>query len=170
MKFGRVNPSYCLEDQAITGLGNVFNNYLESDLVGFALDRREGTLGIGSAFLVSTGEITGRLPKDKYLVATPNVKDVIWWENIAEMSQDAFEKLYDDMITHMSGQDYFVQDLYAGSDRVLSFNIRFVTELAWHSLFIRHLLRRPERSDLDDYLAKCTLINCPSFRCNPARH
>ena len=74
------------------------------------------------------------------------------------------------MITHMSGQDYLVQDLYAGSDRALSFNIRVVTELAWHSLFIRHLLRRPERSDLDDYLAKCTLINCPSFRCNPARH
>ena len=114
MKFGRDHPSYCLEDQAITGLGNVFYNYLESDLVGFALDRREGTLGIGGAFLVSTGEITGRLPKDKYIVATPNVKDVIWWENNAEMSQDAFEKLYDDMITHMLGQDYLVQDLYAG--------------------------------------------------------
>ncbi len=85
---------------------------MESDLFGFALDRREGTLGIGDAFLVSTGEITGRSPKDKYIVATPDVKDVIWWENNAEMSQDAFEKLYADMITHMSGQDYFVQDLY----------------------------------------------------------
>ena len=130
MNFGRVNPCYCLEDQAITGLGNVFYNYLESDLVGFVLDRREGTLGIGGTFLVSTGEIAGRSPKDKYIVARPDLKDIIWWENNAEMSQDAFEKLYDDMITHMLGQDYFVQDLYAGSDRALSFNIRVVTELA----------------------------------------
>ena len=80
MKFGRVNPSYCLEDQAITGLGNVFYNYLESHLVGFAVDRREGALGIGDAFLVSTGEFTGRSPKDKNIVATPDVKDVICWK------------------------------------------------------------------------------------------
>ena len=65
MKFGRVDPSYCLEDQAITGLGNVFYNYLESDLVGFAVDRLEGILGLGGAFLVSTGEFTGGSPKDK---------------------------------------------------------------------------------------------------------
>ncbi|MAT87963.1 MAG: phosphoenolpyruvate carboxykinase (ATP) [Aestuariivita sp.] len=170
MTFGRVNPSWRLEDQEITGLGNVYYNYLEPDLIEVALDRREGTLGIGGAFLVSTGKFTGRSPKDKHIVATSDVKDVIWWENNAEMSQSAFEALYTDMITHMSGKDYFVQDLYAGSDSEFSFNIRLVTELAWHSLFIRHLLRRPSRSDLDHYVPEYTVINCPSFQCLPTRH
>lgn len=170
MTFGRVNPNSWLEDQQITGLGNVYYNYLEPDLVECALDRREGELGIGGVFLVSTGKFTGRSPKDKHIVATDGVKDAIWWENNAEMSKMAFDTLYADMISHMGGNDYFVQDLYAGSDAELSFNIRVVTELAWHSLFIRHLLRRPARSELDQYVPEYTLINCPSFQADPKRH
>ncbi len=33
MAFGRVNPNHRLEDQGITGLGNVYYNYMEPDLV-----------------------------------------------------------------------------------------------------------------------------------------
>ena len=170
MTFGRVNPNSRLEGQKITGLGNVYYNYLESDLLEFAMDRHEGKLGIGGVFLVSTGKFTGRSPEDKHIVKTADVKDAIWWENNAEMSQRAFDILFEDMISHMGGKDYFVQDLYAGSDRELSFNIRLVTELAWHSLFIRHLLRRPERSELDQYVPEYTVINCPSFQADPDRH
>ena len=45
-----------------------------------------------------------------------------------------------------------------------------VTELAWHNLFIRHLLRRPERAALDSFIADFTVINCPSFQANPEKH
>ncbi len=170
MIFGRVNPSSRLEDHKITGLGNIYYNYLEPDLIGAALERREGKLGIGGAFLVSTGKFTGRSPKDKHIVITSGVKDTVWWENNAQMSQDAFDTLYADVIAHMGDKDYFVQDLYAGSDRELSVNIRLVTELAWHSLFMRHLLLHPARCELDHYIPEYTVINCPSFRADPERH
>jgi phosphoenolpyruvate carboxykinase (ATP) len=45
-----------------------------------------------------------------------------------------------------------------------------VAELAWHGLFIRHLLRRPERAELDSFVPEWTIINCPSFKADPARH
>ncbi len=45
-----------------------------------------------------------------------------------------------------------------------------VTELAWHSLFIRHMLRRPERDELDAFIPEFTVINSPSFRADPKRH
>jgi len=45
-----------------------------------------------------------------------------------------------------------------------------VTELAWHGLFIRHLLRRPERAELDSFVADWTVINCPGFKADPACH
>jgi phosphoenolpyruvate carboxykinase (ATP) len=45
-----------------------------------------------------------------------------------------------------------------------------VTELAWHNLFIRHLLRRPERAELDTFVPEFTIINCPSFKADPERH
>ncbi len=170
MTFGRVNPHHLLENQGICGLGNVYYNYMEPDLVSAALERREGRLGIGGALLVTTGKFTGRSPKDKYVVDTPDVRDYIWWDNNAKMSATDFDKLYKDMLAHMKGRDQFVQDLYAGADPELSVNIRLVTELAWHNLFIRHLLRRPAREALDNFVSDYLVINCPSFCADPSRY
>jgi phosphoenolpyruvate carboxykinase (ATP) len=170
MAFGRVNPQFRLEDQGISGLGNVFYNLMEPALIEAALKKGEGTLGNGGAFLVTTGKFTGRSPKDKHVVRTPSVEKSIWWDNNAAMSPEGFDALYADMLDHMKGRDYFVQDLVAGADPELAINVRMVTELAWHGLFIRHLLRRPEREALDRFTADFTVINCPRFKADPARH
>ncbi|WP_137699461.1 phosphoenolpyruvate carboxykinase [Marimonas lutisalis] len=170
MTFGRVNPNFQLEDQGIDGLGNVYYNLMEPALIEAALKAGEGHLGNGGTFLVSTGKFTGRSPKDKHVVKTDSVADTIWWENNAEMSPEGFDALYDDMIAHMKGRDYYVQDLIGGADPAHAINVRMVTELAWHNLFIRHLLRRPDRSALDGFIADFTVINCPSFQADPAKH
>ena len=170
MTIGHVNPSFRLDDQGITGLGEVHYNLMEPALVEAALRRGEGSLGKGGALLVTTGKYTGRSPKDKHVVKTASVADKIWWDNNAEMSPEGFDALYADMIEHMKGRDYFVQDLIAGADPAHSIDVRMVTELAWHGLFIRHMLRRPDRADLDDFTADWTIINCPSFKADPKKH
>ncbi len=86
------------------------------------------------------------------------------------MEPEAFDRLHADMLEHMKGKDYFVQDLYGGADPALRLDVRVVTELAWHGLFIRNLLRRPEASELAGFLPEFTIINCPSFKADPARH
>ena len=141
MTTGRVNAKFRLEDQGLEGLGNVYYNLTEPALVEAALTRGEGKLGKGGAFLVTTGKFTGRSPKDKHVVKTPSVAEKIWWDNNAEMSPEGFDALYEDMIAHMKGRDYFVQDLVGGADPANSIDVRMITELAWHSLFIRHMLR-----------------------------
>ncbi|MGR3825611.1 MAG: phosphoenolpyruvate carboxykinase [Salipiger marinus] len=170
MTFGRVNPQFRLEDQGIEGLGNVYYNLMEPALIEAALKRGEGTLGKGGAFYVTTGKFTGRSPQDKHVVRTPSVEDKIWWDNNRAMTPEGFDALHADMVEHMKGRDYFVQDLVGGADPAHSIKVRMVTELAWHGLFIRHLLRRPEREQLDEFLADFTIINCPSFKADPAKH
>lgn len=170
MTTGRVNPKFRLEDQGIVGLGEVYYNLMEPALVDLALQRGEGRLGRGGTLLVSTGKFTGRSPKDKHVVKTDSVVDTIWWDNNGAMSPDGFDTLYSDLLEHMKGRDYSVQDLVAGADPAHAINVRMVTELAWHGLFIRHLLRRPDREDLDDFVADYTVINCPSFKADPERH
>lgn len=170
MTEGRVNPALRLEHQGISGLGNVYYNQIEPALVNAAVQRGEGTLGLGGAFLCETGRFTGRSPKDKFVVRTPLVEGAIWWENNTPMMPTAFDQLYADMLAHMQGRDYFVQDLYAGADPIHRVDVRMITELAWHGLFIRHLLRRPARAELDSFLPEWTVINCPSFKADPARH
>ena len=165
-----VNPSQRLENIGIAGLGEVFYNQLEPDLMEAAIRRGEGRLGQGGALLVSTGSHTGRSPKDKFVVRTASVEQSIWWENNGAMPPAAFGALKADMLAHMQGRDYFVQDLYAGADPAHRLDVRVVTELAWHGLFIRHLLRRPARGDLAGFTADFTIINCPGFTADPVRH
>ena len=60
MATGGVDPSRCLEDQGIAGLGEVHSNLPEPALVELALLRGEGKPGRAGALLVSTGTFTGR--------------------------------------------------------------------------------------------------------------
>ncbi len=170
MTIGRVNPAGRLEDQGITGLGRVYYNLTEAALVEQAVQRGEGRLGRGGAFLCATGPFTGRSPRDKFVVRTQSVENTIWWDNNAAMAPDAFARLQADVLDHMKGRDHFVQDLCAGADPIHRQDVRMVTELAWHGLFIRHMLRRPDRSELDLFTPDWTVINCPSFKADPARH
>jgi phosphoenolpyruvate carboxykinase (ATP) len=170
MRNGRVNPARTLEDQGIGGLGAVHYNLLEPALVEASVRRGEGRLGQGGTLLVSTGRYTGRSPKDKFVVRSPLVEDSIWWENNPPMAAEAFQRLHDDMLAHMKGREYFVQDLFAGADPAHRLDVRLVTELAWHGLFIRHLLRRPSREELDSFEPDWTILNCPGFKADPARH
>jgi phosphoenolpyruvate carboxykinase (ATP) len=170
MTDGRVNPAQKLENQGFHGLGRVYYNYIEPDLMTAAITRGEGRLGLGGSFMCATGQFTGRSPRDKFVVRTPSVDKTIWWENNAAMAPAAFDLLQADMMAHMQGRDYFVQDLFAGADPIHRLDVRVVTELAWHGLFIRHMLRRPERAELDTFIPDWTIVNCPSFKADPARH
>jgi len=170
MTLGRVNPEQTLEKQGFSGLGSVYYNMLEPQLVEAALGKGEGKLGQGGAFLVTTGKFTGRSPKDKHVVKSAATEDSIWWENNAEMSTAGFDALHVDMLAHMQGKDYFVQDLFGGADPTLRLDVRVVTELAWHSLFIRHLLRRPTGPELETFEPEFTVVNCPTFKADPERH
>jgi len=167
---GHVNPSHKLEDMGLTGLGKVYYNLTEPSLVEAALRAGEGRLGHGGTLMVETGKFTGRSPKDKYVVETDSTRDTIWWENNGRMSPEHFATLKADMFEHMKGRDYFVQDLYAGADPAYRLDVRMINEMAWHSLFIRHMLRRPGRSELDAFVPQFTVVNCPSFKADPERH
>jgi phosphoenolpyruvate carboxykinase (ATP) len=167
---GRVNPNRTLDQQGLKGAASVHYNLIEPALVQAAVTRGEGTLGLGGAFLCTTGQFTGRSPKDKFVVRTPATENTIWWDNNAPMTPDAWARLKSDMLAHVQGRDLFVQDLYAGADPVHRLDVRVVTELAWHGLFIRHLLRRPAQAELDGFDPEWTILNLPSFKADPARH
>ncbi|NDV02229.1 phosphoenolpyruvate carboxykinase [Pseudoroseicyclus tamaricis] len=170
MDQGRVNPQMTLERQGIGGLGEIHYNLAEEGLMEAAIANGEGRLGRGGTLLVTTGKHTGRSPKDKFVVRTPTTEDTIWWDNNAPMSPESFALLKADMLAHLEGRRAYVQDLYAGADPAHRLDVRVVTELAWHGLFIRHLLRRPERDELESFAPDYTIINVPSFKADPAKH
>ncbi len=170
METGRVNQAFRLQDQGIETSGKVHYNLLAPALIEAALKRDEGELGRGGTILVSTGAFTGRSPKDKFVVRTPDVEADIWWENNQPMAPDAFDRLQQDMFAYLKDRDLFVQDLYGGADPANRLDVRIITELAWHSHFARTMLRRPERDELSDFTAEFTIIDAPGFKADPVRH
>lgn len=170
MDHGLLKSSMTLAEQGYVDLGAVYYNATEADLVAHAIRRNEGQLGKGGTLIVNTGKFTGRSPKDKHIVVSEMSEDIIWWDANARMTPDAFDRLHADMRAHMVGKDYFVQDLFAGADQRYQIGMRVISELAWHNLFIRHMLIRPDASQLDGFMADYTLVNCPSFFADPERH
>jgi phosphoenolpyruvate carboxykinase (ATP) len=87
------------------------------------------------------------------------------------MSPDDFAALKADFFAALGQKEnLFVQDLYGGSQPEHRVRVRVVTELAWHNLFIRTMLVRPEEHELRKFIADYTIIDLPSFRADPARH
>src|SRR5690606_19762119 len=86
------------------------------------------------------------------------------------MAPAQFDLLLGDFVAHAADKDLYVQDLIGGADPVHALPVRVITELAWHSLFIRNLLIRPDRAALSQFAPKLTIIDLPSFRADPARH
>ncbi len=148
----------------------VRRNLREAELMEFIIRRGEGRLVQSGAIAVETGQHTGRSAEDKYIVRDANTNSVIWWDNAKEMSEEQFDRLLADFISFARHKEIFVQDLYAGADKAHRLNTRVVTEHAWQSLFIRHLLRRPEADELDDFLPEFTVVDLPSFRAAPRDH
>ena len=169
MEHGTFNPATRLALMGLTGAKAVYYNLSEAELHEAAVAAGEGVTGKGGAFLTETGKHTGRSPKDKFVVRTPSVEDTIWWENNAPMAPEAFDRLHADMLAHAQGTLY-VQDLYAGADPAQRLDVRVITELAWHGLFIRHLLRRPDAGELAGFTPDFTILNLPSFKADPDRH
>ncbi|MBU1210864.1 MAG: phosphoenolpyruvate carboxykinase [Alphaproteobacteria bacterium] len=154
----------------LTAARSIVANKTEAELVEIAIRRNEGVLTASGAFAAETGQHTGRSPNDKYIVVDGETEGAIWWDNAKRMSREQFDQLFQDMCAFAADKELFVQDLFAGADADYRLPTRIVTELAWHSLFILHMLRRPKAVELSGFQPQFTVVNLPSFRAAPEYH
>jgi len=156
-----------IENKISARAGSLAWDELAPTLVETALARGEGRLAAGGALAVTTGVFTGRSVKDKFIVRDALTEDKVWWDNSAAMSPTHFETLLSDMLAAVDGKALHAQHLLAAADARHELAVSVFTETAWHALFIRNLLIRPDaptgRTDV-------TILHLPSFQADPARH
>ncbi|MEP9349239.1 phosphoenolpyruvate carboxykinase [Xanthobacter sp. KR7-225] len=170
LETGQRNRACGAEAFGLRKLAGVHWNLQAPELYEHALAKQEGKLSSGGALMAETGVHTGRSPKDKFVVRDASTEGEVWWDNNGAITPAQFETLYEDFLKAAEGKELFAQDLYGGADPSCRIKARVYTEYAWHSLFIRTMLRRPERSELDSYVPDMTIIDLPSFKADPARH
>src|SRR3990172_7598997 len=159
-----------IDTLALSFPAKVLHNTCDAELIELAVAEREGLFSSAGAFTVETGVHTGRSVQDKFTVRDATTDKVVWWDNNKPMAPEAFDLLWADFKDHIKTRRLFVQDLYAGADPAHRLNARIFTELAWHALFIRHLLRKPKPGELANFKPEFTVINLPSFKADPKRY
>lgn len=135
-----------------------------------AIARNEGEIAKDGPLVVKTGVHTGRSAGDKFVVRDAVTDKAVWWDNNKSMSPDHFAALYESFLAYAQGKDVYVQDLHGGADETHRLKVRVVTEYAWHSLFIQHLLIQPVAGELAEFLPEFTIIDFPGFQADPKRH
>lgn len=170
LETGFRNSACGAESFGLRHLTGVHWNLNAPALYEHALERLEGRLAAGGALMAETGVHTGRSPKDKFVVRDAATESEVWWDNNGAITPAQFETLYQDFLSAAEGKTLFAQDLYGGADPAYRIRTRVYTEFAWHSLFIRTMLRRPEHAELADFVPEMTIIDLPSFKADPARH
>ncbi len=141
-------------------------------LIEKAVDRGEGTLASTGALCVETGQYTGRSPKDRFVVDTPEVHDSIAWGEVnVPISQDDYARIKAEVIAHFSERRLFVVHGIAGADRRYSRKFTVITELASQALFIHQMLVRPTKEELANYgLADFVVMAAPKLKLDPFVH
>ncbi len=164
------NGAFGADKFGLKNLKAVYWNPGAPQLYEHALRSGEAMVNADGALCAETGIFTGRSPKDKFTVRDAATDKNVWWAGNQSMTPDQFAALYSDFLAHARNMTLFAQDLYGGADPHFRIRTRVFTELAWHSLFIRTLLRRPETSELAAFVPELTVIDLPSFRADPQRH
>ncbi|MDL1941632.1 phosphoenolpyruvate carboxykinase (ATP) [Chloroflexi bacterium CFX2] len=161
---------YNLSNQGVGNLRLAYWNLPTEALVEEAVFRNEGAIVAGGAFVAFTGKHTARSANDKFVVRHADSENNIWWGVYNRpFAAEKFEVLYDRMLGFLQGRDVFVQDVYAGADENYRLPVRIVTELAWHSHFVRNMFILP--GSLEEYkrfVPEFTIIAIPSFKGAPA--
>lgn len=165
-------PRHDLAAQGIVTPAALHWNLGTAPLVELAVKRGEGILAKHGPLVVETGKHTGRSANDKFIVRDAETENSVWWgKTNKSITPEQFAALRADFMAALAARDtLFVQDLYGGSQPEHRVQVRVITEYAWHSLFIRTLLVRPEASALADFLPEYTIIDLPGFVADPARH
>ena len=165
-------PDAGLDRQGIETRATLHWNLVTARLLETAVARGEGKLSADGPLVVETGQHTGRSAQDKFIVRDAETEGTVWWgKSNKAMSPEHFAALKADFMRALRDkEDLFVQDLYGGSQPEHRVTVRVINELAWHNLFIRTMLVRPEEHELKGLSPDYTIIDLPSFRADPKRH
>ncbi len=157
-----------LAEIGLTNLGTIHWNLSVPQLVEHALARNEAVLASNGALVAATGARTGRSPKDKFIVRSPENAGRIAWGKINQPIEPAiFDRFLARVSAYLQGREVFVLDAWAGADPAHRLPIRVVAEYAWHELFARQLFIRMTPEDQAINQPAFTVIVAPEFLAIP---
>jgi len=131
-----------LENLGLDNIGKVFYNLSFDELIDHELRNDECKMTTSGSTTVDTGIFTGRSPKDKYFVDKQASDEFISWGNVNQpVSNEIFQELLTVAKEQLSNKDIYVTDVYCGASAASKRSVRFVSEIAWQSHFVKNMFK-----------------------------
>lgn len=161
-------PQFLAQKHGLHNLGQIFYNLSTPELYEHILFLREGVMSAHGAVMVETTPNTKLAVRDKFIVEEDVHKDNIAWGEANRAIESAkFNALKARIGAYLQKRNVYVQDCFAGSDSRLKVPMRFVTENAWQSLFVRNTFIEALPAELRQFDPRMTIIVLPGFKAIP---
>ena len=124
----------------------------------------------GPLVFYSDPSCTGRPVQDTFAVAWPEVVDDVWWKaDFSPLDADPYSGLLERVLAHLNERQavLYTADVFCGWDPEFAIPYRLVSEYATHAYFANIMFPKGVRDDADRDAVGWTMINVPSFRCDP---
>lgn len=145
-------------------------NFSPAILYEHALRHEKNTFVTASgALATSSGEKTGRCPKDKRIVSEDSTVNDVWWGPVnTKMTEAVFMINRERAIDYLNTRErLYCFDGFAGWDPKHRIKVRVVCARAYHALFMNNMLIRPTEQELKDFgHPDFTIYNAGQFPAN----
>ena len=144
-------------------------NLPPSALTEITVQKGMGRISSTGALAINTGKLTGRSPKDRFIVKDLITQDAVWWGDInIPFEERDFNVIYDKMMTYFKGKEIYVRDAYVCSISEYQLNLRVINEFPWSNQFASNMFIDPNFEDLSHFSPEWHIINAPGFKANPS--
>ena len=136
------------------------------ELVQDTLRRGEGMLNDTGALVISTGEFTGRSPKDKFTVKDEITENTVNWNEFnIPIESKYFDIIYKKLVAYLNTlPELWVRDCYACADPRYRLTIRSINEKPWNNLFAYNMFLRPTEEELENFTADWQIFSAPGLK------
>jgi phosphoenolpyruvate carboxykinase (ATP) len=149
---------------------NYYYQLLPEDLIMQAVEKGEGFLSSTGALVVSTGEFTGRSPKDRFIVKDALTGSAVDWNELNQpIEEKYFRQLFDKMMTYLQDKKLWVRDCAVCAKEAYQINIRVVNENPCCNHFAYNMFLRPCEEQPTFPTPDWHLIQLPRFFADPLK-
>ncbi len=140
------------------------------ELIAACLRRGEGVLSDTGALAVSTGEFTGRSPKDRFILKDEHTGNSINWNDFnLPLEEKYFNIIFKKATAYLNSlPEIWIRDCFACADPRYRLNIRIITETPAMNLFAANMLLRPSEEELETMKTEWHILAVPGLRLNAA--
>jgi phosphoenolpyruvate carboxykinase (ATP) len=148
----------------LKNVGRIYHNLSYDELFEHEKKNSEGRISANGTMMVDTGKFTGRSPKDKYFVhQSPSSPHIAWGNINQDVAPEIFDELFAEVTEYLSGKDLYVTEGFCGANEKTRKQVRFITEFAWQSHFVKNMFIRPSEADLQGFAPQFTIYNASNL-------